>query len=144
MDQNRSIAAPNYFAEVPIPGHLHNREGEATMGIFSGIFDSITDFFSESSVAADSASLAPLSSTSSDVSDLSPSMNDRSESSSHSDTSDPFSAWGTSTPNQVACESVSLFPASDFSHTSYGSFDSGISSSSSFDSGSSFSSGFDS
>lgn len=110
------------------------------MGIFSGIIDSITDFFSDSSAAPDSANLAPLSSSSTDMSDLSPSMNDRSESSSHSDTSDPFSAWGTSTPNQVACESVTLFPANDFTHTSYGSFDSGISGSSSFDSSSSCSS----
>jgi hypothetical protein len=44
------------------------------MGIFSGIIDSITDFFSDSSVAPDSANLAPLSSSSTDMSDLSPSM----------------------------------------------------------------------
>ena len=114
------------------------------MGIFSGIIDSITDFFSDSSAASDTASLSPLSSSSSAVSDLSPSINDRSESSSSSDTSDPFSAWGTSTPNQVACESVSLFRANDFTHTSYGSFDSAIGGSSSVDSPSGCGSSFDS
>jgi hypothetical protein len=114
------------------------------MGIFSGTIDSITDFFSDSSAASDTASLSPLSSSSSAVSDLSPSINDRSESSSSSDTSDPFSAWGTSTPNQVASESCTVYPGNEFTQTTYGSFDSGISGSSSFDSSSSCGSSFDS
>jgi hypothetical protein len=68
-----------------------------------------------------------------------------SSSSSH-DMSDVFSAWGTATPNQVACESgsCSLFHGSSFTDVTYGSGDTGISSSSSSDSGSNCSSSFDS
>jgi hypothetical protein len=114
------------------------------MNIFSGILSSITNFFSDNSATTDAT---PIWTSSDDIGradDVSASTSDAGGSTVHSDTSDVFSAWGTACPNQIASESGSLFASNSFTEVSYGSIDSGISSSSSFDSGSSFSSSFDS
>jgi hypothetical protein len=110
------------------------------MGLFSGIASCFDSLFSSSSLAD-----TPTSSSSDHDGfgsvDCPPMMNEQSSGSSNSiDTSDVFSAWGTATPNQVASESgsCSLFHGNSFTETTYGSIDSG--SSSSFDGGSSFSS----
>ncbi len=115
------------------------------MGLFSGIASCFDSLFS-SSLPADTPTSPLLGNEGFGSSDCAPIVSDPSggSSSSSNDTSDVFSAWATATPNQVASESCSVFHGSSFTDVTYGSSDSGISSSSSFDSGSSFSSTFDS
>lgn len=114
------------------------------MGLFSGIASCFDNLFSSSSAAA-APSLLSSGSDGFGSADCAPMTTERSigNSNSSDSTSDVFSAWGTATPNQVAAESGSLFHGNSFTDTTYGSIDSG--SSSSFDNGSSFSNGsFDS
>lgn len=115
------------------------------MGLFSGIASCFDSLFSSSLPAHTPSSSLP-GNEGFGAADCAPIVSEPSggNSSSSNDTSDVFSAWGTATPNQVASESCSVFHGSSFTDVTYGSIDSGISSSSSFDSGSSFSNSFDS
>jgi hypothetical protein len=115
------------------------------MGLFSGIASCFDSLFSSPS-PADTPTLPSSGNDNFSSADCPPIVSEQSGGSSNSsmDTSDVFSAWATATPNQVAAESCSLSHGNSFTDSTYGSIDSGISSSSSFDSGSSFSSGFDS
>jgi len=115
------------------------------MGLFSGIASCFDSLFS-SSLPADTPTSSLPGNEGFGSAECAPTVSEPSggNSSSSNDTVDVFSAWGTATPNQVASESCSLFHGSSFTDVTYGSSDSGISSSSSFDSSSSFSSSFDS
>ena len=115
------------------------------MGLFSGIASCFDSLFS-SSLPADTPTSSLPGNEGFGSADCAQIVSDPSGGSSSlsNDTSDVFSAWGTATPNQVASESCSVFHGSSFTDVTYGSSDSGISSSSAFDSGSSFSSSFDS
>jgi hypothetical protein len=115
------------------------------MGLFSGIFSSLNDFFTGTPSTDVATSESHQSSSSSDSSST-PTMTEHScgNSSSSSDTSDVFSAWGTATPNEICAESCSISHSNSFTDITYGSIDTGISCSSSFDTGSSFTSSFDS